>query len=1065
MTTGLQDKGNQAGTRLCSRCGHELARKGTAPRSREIRKRVTVLFADISQSTALTERLDPEIADMVGERFRHVAKRTLERYGATVEVGGDEAKAIFGVPRLHEDDAVHAVWAATMLNDALAGLNEELERHHQVRLNLHTGVHTGEIVSVEGAAAESSKALSLTISVSHRFMEVARPNDIVMSSTTYELVRHVVEAEHLPPQQLKGLQDPASAWRLLSINPDVVIEPQRPPLPLIGRAPELDILRAGYARAVSRRIWRVVRVLGDAGVGRSSLVEGFIKTLSEDPGLTPSPLVLWGRCLSYLSGVQASPISQMVRQAAGIQRDNTTDEALKRLLKLLRHDELLATRVAPLLGLPGSPGGPQETWHALRRLFELLAHRQPLILVVDDLHAAPVTVLQTLEDLAASPPGATVLLICTIRSESLEDLNAWGARLPEVESFRTPELTSDESHQLIMRLLPGPPFDLAMVEWVARRAHGNPLQIKELIASMSENSPPAALRMSPTGVDNLNEPRPAANVEAVLAARLDGLPSAEQTVVEAAAVIDAPFTVVEIGPLCPAMESEAVAGAVRALERKELIVSDAGQERYALRVRYRNVACRRLTKERRLELHIAYANWLENELEERDEPELDAKIGSHLDAAYQYRVELHPQEQVTADLARRAGEHLAAAGHSQLTRLFPDPSTARLLERATGLLPRHFPSWRRATLDLANLLQEEQPERALVLYDQVLETAGAIGDRSIEHQATLGRMEVIWFRSFEGDWNEGCDEVSRLLQEIADPLSRAKAWRLLAHAHAAAGRAEDAVKAVKEASRIVRQANDPRLEAKILELASVVLFWGPTPLDDVVTETRRFAAWAEEHGLYDLQASALSILSRATAMQGDIGRAQELLHQARSIRPARKDLLTIGTDSISNALVEMLAGELEAAERTLLESYESLRQRNARVAFASVAVMLARVRLQLGRTEEAARTALEAKEAAVESHFDAQIKWRSLLALVRARRGEQEAAEQLARQAVALADKSGQPDTRAQALLDLAEVLEAGGNSQKAAEAARRALGIYEWRGSPILAERVREVLARLRAV
>jgi ATP/maltotriose-dependent transcriptional regulator MalT len=231
-----------------------------------------------------------------------------------------------------------------------------------------------------------------------------------------------------------------------------------------------------------------------------------------------------------------------------------------------------------------------------------------------------------------------------------------------------------------------------------------------------------------------------------------------------------------------------------------------------------------------------------------------------------------------------------------------------------------------------------------------------------------------------------------------------------------------------------------------------------------VGENRRFAAWAEEHGLYDLQASALSILARATAMQGDVARARELLHQANSIRPARKDLLTIGTDSISNALVEMLAGELKAAERALVESYESLRQRNARVAFASVAVMLARVHLQLGRTEEAARVALKAKEAAVESHFDAQIKWRSLLALVQARQGEHRAAEQLARQAAALADRSGQPDTRAQALLDLAEVLEVGGDHREAAEAARRALGIYEWRGSSVLAEHVRQVLARLQA-
>ncbi len=1061
MMGSPNEKDGQTAGHVCSRCGHELTREAATTRtSREVRKRVTVLFADIRDSTSLTERLDAEVADFVAKRFHRTAREVLERYGATVEAQGDGVKAIFGLPRLHEDDAVHAVCAAADLNDALLQLNEQLERRHQIRIDLHTGVHTGEIVTTEGATTGSDDRLAHTISVSYRLMEAARTNDIVISRTTYELVREVVEAEPLPPQRLKGLKGP-TAWRLLSIRSDAAMGPSRSSTPLIGRDPELAALRSAYDRAVYRQIWRLAKVLGDAGVGRSSLVDEFTRTLTDNSEFEASPLVLWGRCLSYLSDIRAGPISQILRQAAGIQRDHNTEEARRRLSRLVGHDEALLARVAPLLGLPGSPGRPEDIWRALRRLFELLASGQPLVLVIDDLHAAPPILLRILEELAAGPPGAAVLLICTIRSESLESLGDWSARLPEVDSFRTPELTVEEAHRLIAMLLPGPEPDREVIERIARHAHGNPLRIKEFIASLSENGDPG--KLDALTIEKLTTLRPAANLEAVLDARLEGLPSAEQTIVEGVAVIGAAFTAGEVSALCPILDSDVITSALRALERKELVVLEAGQDRFALRVRYREAAYRRLTKQRRIELHMSYANWLENGLDGLELPELDVRIGLHLDAAYRYRRELEGElDPLTVELARRAGEHLAVAGRSHLMRLFPDTSTASWLERATELLPRHFPSWRRAVLDLADLLQEEQPDRALVLYEKVMEAAVEIGDRSIEQHAILGRMEVSWFRNFQGDWNKGCEEVSSLLHELTDSPSRAKAWRLLAHAYAAAGRAKDAVGAVKEASRIVHETVDLRLEAKILELACIVLFWGPTQLESVISEIQHYARWAEDHGLYDLQASALSILSRATAMQGDFGRARDLLQQTKSIRPARRDLLTIGTDSISEGLVELLDSQLEVAARVLLQGYEWLRERDARVAFASVAVMLARVQLYQGHDDEAERTTLDAKNAAVETHFDAQIKWRSLQAIIYARQGEHGPAEQLAREAAALGEKSGQPDSQAEALMDLAEVLERIGHPMEAMEAARRALHIYEWRGSTFLADRVRQVLARL---
>ncbi len=558
---------------------------------------------------------------------------------------------------------------------------------------------------------------------------------------------------------------------------------------------------------------------------------------------------------------------------------------------------------------------------------------------------------------------------------------------------------------------------------------------------------------------------PAATLEAVLESRLEGLTAHERLVVDAAAVIGASFTPAEVGALCPTQEPGVILDVLDALEHKELLAVDADLERFVLRPPHREVAYRRLTKQLRSDLHIHFASLLESAAEFDDQqPDIDARIGRHLDMAYQYQKELHRDlTDSTRELARRAGEHYAAAGHIYCMQLFPDPSTAPHLQRATELLSARVPTGRQARLDLANLLQEEQPELALSLYDAVLHVAGAVQDWSVGQQARLGRMEVTWFHNFQGDWKEGCAEVTGLLDELITPLSRAKALRLLAHAYAAIGRADDAIDAIRRASMIVQETGDRRLEAKVLELACVLLFWGPLHLDDVIEEIQRFVDRAEQQGLYNLQASALSILARATAMLGDFEHARELLQQAKSIRPIRKDLLTIGTDAISEGLVELLAGRLDAAERILHDGYEWLRQQDASVALTSLAAMLGRVHLRRGNQHEAERFVGEAKAAAVETHFDAQIKWRSLQAIIDARRGNHDTAESLALKASALAEQSGQPDTRAEAILDLTEVLRLAGRRQEATEAANKALHIYQNRGSPILAGQVQQLLDDLK--
>src|ERR671914_386654 len=225
--------------RYCLSCGRALADR---PAARESRKTVTVLFCDVTGSTALGERLDPESQRAVMSSYFEGMRAVLERHGGTVEKFiGDAVMAVFGIPVVREDDALRAVRAAADLRASVEALNHELERQWGATLEVRTGVNTGEVVAADSAGGEAF-ATGDAVNVAARLEQAAQPGEILIGETTYRLVASAVEAASVPAVTAKGKREPVAAWRLLSVVEGAAAVERHLDAPMVGRRSELAAL-------------------------------------------------------------------------------------------------------------------------------------------------------------------------------------------------------------------------------------------------------------------------------------------------------------------------------------------------------------------------------------------------------------------------------------------------------------------------------------------------------------------------------------------------------------------------------------------------------------------------------------------------------------------------------------------------------------------------------------------------------------------------------------------------------------------------------------------------------
>jgi class 3 adenylate cyclase len=479
---------NPVGARFCAACGTKLEASGG-----EGRKTVTIVFCDVVGSTTLAEHLDPESMRRALGRYFDAVRPALERHGGTVEKFiGDAVMAAFGIPRLHEDDALRALRAAAEARDAVAELGDELEEQLSTRLEARIGVTTGEVIAGDPSSGQSF-VTGDAVNVAARLQQVAGPGQIVLDGPTRERAGDAIGVEDAGPLELKGKRRPVAAWRLLDVRDHVPPFTRSMDTAFIGRGREVGELHQALERSIESRSVRLCTVLGPPGIGKSRLVQEFVA------GAADACRAVVGRCLPYGEGITYWPLAEIVRAVTG------GGTRVEELFDGDEHAALVAERVAGAIGAADAPMPAEEIFWSFRMLFEALARERPLIAVVDELHWAEPTLFDLLDYLVTFSADAPILLVCIARPDLVESRPSWVAPRANATVISLASLANEEAGALAGSLARASGMPPADVEQALAAAEGNPLFLEQLLAFRAENAddersvPPTIQALLPHG--------------------------------------------------------------------------------------------------------------------------------------------------------------------------------------------------------------------------------------------------------------------------------------------------------------------------------------------------------------------------------------------------------------------------------------------------------------------------------------------------------------------------------------------------------------------------------------
>ena len=976
------------------------------PSPAQVRKTVTIVFADLAGSTAVGERLDPEALRDVQTRYFAAMRQPLERHGGTVEKYiGDAVMAVFGIPVLHEDDALRAVRAAIEMRDAMAELNRELEHDLGVGLELRIGVNTGEVAGADGAAGHGFVAGD-AVNTAARLQSAAPPGGIVIGPQTRRLVEGAARLRSHGPIGAKGKARPLRMWEVEGLVDPTGRYTRGSAVPLVGRRAELRMLNTRFRRAVDRDRCVLVTVTGPAGIGKSRILKEFIA------GIETEATVVVGRCLPYGEGITYWPLIEIVNDLAGA----TGVAEIEDLLSGDSQPQAVASRVAAAAGQAGASATEVDVQWAVRRLFEALARRGPLVAAFDDIHWAEPAMLDLIEHVAAHATGP-VLIVCVARGDLLERRPAWATAGGKGSIVRLEPLSDTDSARLLGRLATRRRAKVRRDE-VMYAAEGNPLFLEQLVAMRADDP---GVWTPPT-------------IQALLAARIDALPVRERRVVEAASIEGRGFHSGAVRALVD--QKRTVDPALASLVDRELIRHDrpefAGETGYRFtHILVRDAAYDLLAKRRRADLHVAYAGWLLG----RDDrgSAADEIVGYHLEQAHEYRSQLgRAGDERHHELAARASGHLSDAGRRALS-AGDRGGASNLLERAVALLPRTDPDRAALLIDLGGVHREQGRFRES---EAALREARALavdaGDGPLEARAQVSRLA--------SRLQVDPDAVARLMRRQGDGLEQAleaagdhgglaQLWHVRALLWWIKCQSGEAERAWRRAADEALQAGDERMLSDAVGWEASSMALGPTPVDAAIVRCQEIRAilsgdpWAE--------ALALEPLASLHAMRGEFAIAFELLEESSAALAGFGPTVDAAV-SHPEAFVAMVAGDLERAERVLRTGCRVLEQMGERAVLASTQGYLAQVLLVMGRDRDADRLARRCAALATDDDASPQVIWRQVRARVLARRGHAQRAVELARAAVEIAMTTDHLNIQADALVDLAIVQEAAGAADEA---------------------------------
>ncbi len=1057
------------GMKFCGACGASLAAAPAVPAPATptgARKVVTIVFADLAGSTALHERLDAESVRRFMDAYYQAMRSAVEAHGGTVtQLLGDGVKAVFGAPRVAEDDAIRAVRAAVAMQRAFAEL-AEAQAGAVGRTGLRVAVNTGEVV-----ASEAAEIIGDPVNVAARLQEQARDGDVVIGEATRRLVSELVTLAPLGTFALKGRSESVAAYRVVSLDRPAGASAT----PFVGREAELRQILAVYDGAVTDRRARLAVVLGSPGLGKSRVLGEVARRLGD------TATVLTAHC-DAAGGATFAPIAEALRACLRIEEGASGDAVLEALDAVMQggrrptRSEPQASEGGPLqrLGeeadgsriasgvaavLAGAPASPEETFFAVRRFLGALARFQPVVLVIDDLQWAEPLLLDLAEHLVQWTTEVPLLVLVAARPELREarsSLAVPGGLVSEVVTLAG--LDALAAMKLAANAIGAEALPAAVAGRVLATSEGNPLFIGELVRMLVQDGvlkregdrwvageELAGLEMPPT-------------IQALLAARIERLRPEERTVLERAAVVGRQFSRAAVKELLP-REIADFDRLLESLRRSELVEPDPGWflGEPALRFHHvliRDAAYRRLLKNTRAELHERFANWVETRVGEAAAH--DETLGWHLEQAHRHLRELGPLDAHGVALGERAARVLAEAGRRALAR-DDVPVAASLLGRALTALDAQDPARAELALDWCE---------SLLAAGEVGEAAAAIDElgRFTEGSPRL----AAWHTCFAGERAALTDPqalratvdavaaAAEVLASAGDAAGEAKAHFVHAIALSRLGRVGACEAALDRALAAARRGRDHRRSNAVLSGAPQAALWGPSPVTrasgrclDVVRVLRI------TRGSSAVEAIALRCQGVLEALRGRSDAARRMIATSRRMVEELGITQRLLEAEMFAGQIELYEGDAAAAEARLRPAYEGLREHGLGIDAARAAALLARALLAQDRAAEAEALSHES-EALAGDDLSAAVAWRGVRAEALAQRGEHAAAIEFARAAVEIAAATDALLYHADARTALAAALRAAGRSAEAAAEEGRAVELWEAKGATLLVERAR---------
>ena len=1030
------------------------ARTGTVGRPEtESRKTATIVFTDVVGSTSLAEQVDPEVWSELVLRYFERMRSAIEAHGGAVEkFVGDAILAVFGVPTMHEDDALRAVRAACDMRDALSEFNRELASRVEIELQTRTGVNTGEIVV--GGPTDQILPLGDAANTAARLEQSAAPGEMLIGGPTFRLVRKLVRVEPVTALVVKGKEEPLEAYRLLGLASTAVGVAGS--TPFVGRGDELERVLSAVRAAFEAQRFALILLVGAAGLGKSRLLREVAASLSHDAR------VVTGRCLPYGEGITYWPVAEVVGQLAGFSEVDARELATGRLQALVGDragGPRIASLVAGAIGLQPAAGTAEEANWGIRTLLEIVATERPLLVGFEDLHWAEAAFLDVVEHLTQRARDVPMVVLCTARPDLWEAREDWPDALAGRLVIELEPLTGDSGHAFIDAFLGGSELPDRERESLVLAADGNPLFLEELLGMLVDDG---LLRRDTDGwvmtadIGSLDLPP---TVSALLGARLDRLEPRNRRLLQCASVVGRVFSTDALEALLDDAGTD-VDDRMAELVGRGFVEDDPSSLAGKPALRFRHVliteaAYTSAPKALRADLHERFARWLEQTSGDRAE-EVEEFLGYHLEQAHRYRTELRHEQGRVRLLAERAGRHLSNAGRRA--------SMRGDFAAAVGLWSRALALLRITDAERGSLVAELVEALAVLgRMDEAKTLLLEVGARGEARDAwTTARLELASLM-LEGERESRVDEerVSGLIpvfEEMTDGHGLARAWRLSAHGAVLRGRYADAERSFLASAKYSRDIGDLGELGQSLAYLTGVYSLGPTPVQEALERCWEVVRANPEGSL--ASSGSLGSIARLEGLCGRFADARAAAEQG--IGNVEELGLRLVADTLRAELcwfIDLLEGRLEDVRTTL----EGIHARWPDVPeYQDITVpCLARVARALGDTEALGRH-VEELPPLLGTDVGYTALGLSISALYAADIGDQARATQLAQESVATLEDSDALNVRGLVLVDVAEVLEIGGELDGAVETLREALRLFERKGATVSAGVARERLVAL---